>query len=862
MTILSYSAYVPGIKPMRTSLWIFPNGRIPLNILGKLALLLLFLVSYSGCGPLVKAEQPEYNTLVALNPGQSIGQTFVARYDGLEQISFYIQPGDLGEGKLQLQLRYDPQATDFMRITSIQLKEISTPGYYAFQFSPIEDSNLKYYSANLTFLGTGNIQVGTAIGNSYLNGALYLDQKPQDAQAAFLLGYQPGQATIGLLNEGLRWLLWLVVAMFLYVIPGWALFGWLYPGWSSLHWLERLGLAAGLSLAIYPLFFLWTDLVGLHLGFLYAWLPPLFGIIFLLYQNRRLIIQRIRPLSSAPSCPSSPASQRQGFTNLWLNLTLLVIISLIIATRFWAIRSLDVPMWGDSYHHTMITQLLVDHGGLFNSWQPYADLDTFTYHFGFHSLAAVFYWITRLPMPQIILWVGQIINILAVLCLFPLAKRISRNPWAGAVAFLVAGLLAPMPMYYVNWGRYTQLAGQVILPVFVCLTWAAQDVKESRRGLIFLSSLVLAGVALTHYRILVYAACFYAILILWDLRSGAIQTHLRKMLEAGMGAFLLFLPWLINSFAGRLDAIAAKRLSEIPALSPYSGELGFVVSDISSFLPTLLWLSLPLLAGWGLWRRDKGITLIGLWWFLIFAVTNPQLLSLPGAGLVSNFAVFIAAYIPASLLVGAASVWLIEWLLHPIQDTAHARLSRWQHGFLAPVLSILMVCLSLWGARLRLWDVNPSVYALVTRPDLRAAEWIKENTDPSNRFLINTLLISNDTIVVGTDGGWWLPILARRKVTVPPVTYILEQEVWPDLRTETSSFASEIKQKGVDHPEVLSSMIAKGIKYIYIGQQHGSVNSPTPFLDINRLLDNSHFLPIYHQDRVWIFLIKEPLSNE
>ncbi|MFN2280805.1 MAG: hypothetical protein ACK2TZ_03005, partial [Anaerolineales bacterium] len=76
----------------------------------------------------------------------------------------------------------------------------------------------------------------------------------------------------------------------------------------------------------------------------------------------------------------------------WPRLALLFTIALIIAVRFWVIRSLDAPMWGDSYQHTMIAQLIVDHGGLFDSWQPYAEMTTFTYHFGFHSLVAVFHW--------------------------------------------------------------------------------------------------------------------------------------------------------------------------------------------------------------------------------------------------------------------------------------------------------------------------------------------------------------------------------------------------------------------------------------------------------------------------------------
>ncbi len=65
----------------------------------------------------------------------------------------------------------------------------------------------------------------------------------------------------------------------------------------------------------------------------------------------------------------------------------------------------------------MIAQLLVDHGGLFTSWQPYAEMTTFTYHFGFHSAVAVFDWLTHMEIPKAVLWAGQILNILAVIVL-------------------------------------------------------------------------------------------------------------------------------------------------------------------------------------------------------------------------------------------------------------------------------------------------------------------------------------------------------------------------------------------------------------------------------------------------------------
>ena len=54
----------------------------------------------------------------------------------------------------------------------------------------------------------------------------------------------------------------------------------------------------------------------------------------------------------------------------------------------------NVPLWGDSQQHSTIVQLILDHGGLFDDWAPYADIQSLTYHFGFHAFAASIAWLT------------------------------------------------------------------------------------------------------------------------------------------------------------------------------------------------------------------------------------------------------------------------------------------------------------------------------------------------------------------------------------------------------------------------------------------------------------------------------------
>jgi len=42
------------------------------------------------------------------------------------------------------------------------------------------------------------------------------------------------------------------------------------------------------------------------------------------------------------------------------------------------------------------------------------------------------------------------------------------------------------------------------------------------------------------------------------------------------------------------------------------------------------------------------------------------------------------------------------------------------------------------------------------------------------------LFAYGDSVIVGSDGGWWLPLLARRQTTLPPINYGSEQGVRAD----------------------------------------------------------------------------------
>jgi hypothetical protein len=199
---------------------------------------LLFLVLgsllLSGCAQLVRTEQPVSTDWGTLSAGQTTGQTFVAKYDGLAGIYFYLSPQNTGNGEIRLHLRSSPQVAGDLAVSlnTLTVDAVKAPGYYGFFVPAQASSNQKYYYAFLEVTGSGDVQVGKATGDAYLNGALYQNGTAEDAQTAFQLSYSRRKSILGLGWEAVSWVGILAIGFFLFILPGWGLFSLLWSGWG------------------------------------------------------------------------------------------------------------------------------------------------------------------------------------------------------------------------------------------------------------------------------------------------------------------------------------------------------------------------------------------------------------------------------------------------------------------------------------------------------------------------------------------------------------------------------------------------------------------------------------------------------
>lgn len=626
----------------------------------------------------------------------------------------------------------------------------------------------------------------------------------------------------------LRAILPLGAGVALSILPGLALLRALWPD-DTASWAEELGLAWGISVALPPLLLQFTTLVGLRWNLWSSWAYLLVAAVMLVWLQRR---------------DPRPRLGARRTVGAWHALLLMGMLVIGLLVRLYAVRDLPVGMWGDSYHHTMIAQLLVDHGGLFTSWEPYAPLTTFTYHFGFHANAAFFHWLTGVPVTHSVVIMGQVLNAASLAVAYALATRFTGNQWVGLWAVALTGFANRQPAYYVNWGRYTQLTGHLILAAVLICWWAVLEHERWNWRRIVLAAIVTASLMLTHYIVTIFAALFLAVyvlvLILRSPRRVVVLHTLGRSAATAVLALVLAAPWLsrtLTGFLGRNLGGQVKQSAAVAALNSESALVAIAPASLSTVLLVLTVVGLLL----ALARRDWRVALFAVWSQLLVLSVVPHIFSLPGTGVITQFTAYIALYVTAIPLAAYAFGFGQRWL-----DAVKPRLGLWCAG-------CVMAGLSIWSVGWQQRIIDPT-FQLFTPADAQAMTWIKQATPPDARFAVNMMPAYGNTLFAGTDGGWWITLLTGRETTLPPITYGSEHGPTPDYYRKVNALGFALREHPLPAAEGIQLLRDNGIRYVYSGAH---VGQPDP-IDVGALRAHSAFRVVYARDGVTIFeLVQE-----
>lgn len=752
-----------------------------------------------------------------LTPEHTLGQTFFSRHAGLKAVELLLVAYD--PSRIPPPSRYvvlTLERTDKPELPPVR-SQVEALGLQHNQrvrldFDPLPDSRNAAYRLTVRCDGDFDLSLWHTSSDAYAYGEMLENGVPQAGDLWFVT-YYDYRLTEVLRDAGrlaARYGRFLPALLVLLVLPGLALMLWLKPWPRALVGSASdapnpglaIFLAMALSVAVWPVLLLWASLAGLSLAGGGAWVvvAALIGLaVYRVWQERSLWVVRLRSL-----LPCDPLPE----------IALAAVLMLALGTRLLQVRELVVPAWVDSVHHTLLTQLIIEQGRVPSSFAPYLPVSDFHYHFGFHANAATLAWLSGLPAHQAVLLLGQMFNVAAALAAYALASALTGRRWAGVGAALVVGALSFMPAYFVSWGRYTQLAGLVLLPATCLATTWQLEARPSRRGEWVAAAFLLAGMVLTHYRVLVFYALFwlcYPALMLWRMRGarGAWIALARRGAFLAWLALVLAAPWaarLLLRIVPRVDAL-------------YGGwEASAGYNAFPSFLLDVGWTRQLIYAAaigavWAL-LRDKGeMIVLAAWVGLWFLAANLRVLGLFDLWLIHNEAVVISLWLPVSALCGWLAADLVEWALSWARHWGYQDARRWA----SLVLLGATLALGAWGSWRMVDIVNP-VTVFTTEDDLRAMRWAAENTPSDARFLINTRAW-NGEVRAGSDGGWWLPIIARRQVTLPCVFYVLGP---PAYRDGVIGLARTVEQAAaLDDLALIQRLAQEGVTHVFVGAAGG-----------------------------------------
>jgi hypothetical protein len=601
----------------------------------------------------------------------------------------------------------------------------------------------------------------------------------------------------------------------------------------------RIPLALALGFSLIPIILLWSSTLGFQLSAKFGWV----------YLGIAGLVNLLVLAASRPRWPGRlPALKKLWLRPEYRSLAWLTGIFLLAwFTRFITVHGFLVAPSSDSYNHTIITSLIAEQGRIPTSYEPYAPPSSFTYHFGFHALAAFSYWLTGIPLTKLVLWVGQGLNALVVMSMYFSVRYLTQNEKIALIAAFLVGLVAVFPAYMINWSRFTQLSSLVILALMLGLIIGWRNDRDYWRVM----PILVGGIFLSHYRIFAMFVVLAGVVLLVELGTGLVfKLDLNRVkpllwvvgiISAGL---VIVLPWFIKFL---LTSQLFNLMTDVySSTTNQSGEWDSFYS-LSRLEDSLQFYSnywLLGLAGVGLIRGfahyRKMTLVVVIWTGLMLLWSNPNWLPVPSAGLLDIVSLVMSLFVPICFLSALGVMEILAWLS---KTSLAAPRKAW-------VWQLALTGVSLF-ATIQMATIAKPEGVYVRATDLRAIEWVKTHTPPEAKFLVNPIIFGwNLGAITGSDAGYWLPFLAQRETTLLPIT--VPNEKIDRQILEKIAVLSETAL----HPDssTLSLLRREKITHIFIGEKGGGI-------PVQLLISSPCTREVWHEGATRIFELNYECSG-
>jgi hypothetical protein len=812
--------------------------------------ILFIAVGLTGCVTMADPDASQVyssDTVGIISATAEISQSFTSRRPDLNGITLWLTPssnqnGDISPSEpnyINLRLYLSPEKTVLVYAASIIAPSSGANLPITINIPDQNNQPNQAYYLLLT-KDQGSIGINGRNEDAYPNGQAFLNGLPVDADIAFRLNYDYDlESLLGDLNSSIS-KFWIAIPLLIVLwLPGWLMLE--FTGFHKYFDLgEQTAMAVGLSLVSIPLVMLWTTILKIRwtstaVYFIAGFLVALF-FLRILFRSYSIFKHREKP---GGNLPAQKISIFRSFS--WISLGQFAVLLLIfcgaLAVRLIMVRDLATPAWVDSVHHALITRLIMETGAYPSSYLPYLDISPSAYHPGFHSIAAIFTWLSKLDLAQSLLILGQVLNALSIFAVYLFTKILSGKSTSGLFAAILTGFITTMPAYYTSWGRYTELTGLLVVPLVLAILQIWLDRKKNVKSLlvILFGAITLGGLFMLHYRVIAFVVALLFAYVVMQIFPRRILMN-RKISSLLLLIALMSILGIIFVFPWFLQALKTTVLPIVT--TPITSTIGLFQDFSWPYLTSALGKQSLALAGlglcWSMIKRQSFSFLLIIWVFIMFFFGNMASLKIPGGGLISNASVEIMLFIPLSILGG----YFLDQVL------AYWKVLFPQH-LLAPVIGMILIFMgitSYLGAKELIPIINP-ITILSRSADLPAIQWISDHIPKDETIIINPFSWGYG-LYGGSDGGYWISPLSGRQTIPPPVLYGLSQKAG-----SINQLCQEIISQSPDPTAFRDLLLSENFYYIYSGAK-GGVIPP------EKLIASGLFIPLYHQDGVWILQIK------
>lgn len=474
----------------------------------------------------------------------------------------------------------------------------------------------------------------------------------------------------------------------------------------------------------------------------------------------------------------------------------LFIFVFAVGAKILSVRNFYVPGLHDPISHSYFAKQIMETGLIEYFYSP-----------GIHILGAFSTMFNGFDVARQILFETNFFNAYAGIVAYVFIQRVFKKPiWALSTSLLLCLGYYPA-MFFVNAGKNALVVALSFLLFIALLLF--EDRKRRDWKNILISALAFFAIFITHYPLAVIACILLFVVFIVDIRKNWFRNLL-----IGIGILLGFLfmyktyPYLIEQSKDSAMLKGSAPLFTIPVdfFESVKGYAKYIFGKLTTTLPIFTILltfgtELGLLIGCIKAFKNRNILILVLWFLVsVFSVGILWVFGISSLWIITEtfgISLFLFFYL--------FSGFAFDFVFDVVKEEFNIKVLM-NVVLIAFIVITPFLAFKMYKTFYNRSEANNVVY----ESDIKAFNWIKENTSEDSKILINAN--GGNGLVFSTDAGGWIEIFTNRSISSPFYHYSSQET---GRNTELYYLIKENK----NDCNAIKELVDRGYLYYYQGSR-------------------------------------------